>query len=741
MKLSNNAKSLEAAVIVALAEQNLPTEAAILELAALLRNIPNFKVSDEEFDFVIKKLHQLLRVDMGLGCKVTNENKPWLLNRKSSIDPFYWSRYKRSLLKEGWAPKVVGALDEVTDDILDLSGNPVSENGWPIRGLVMGDVQSGKTSNYTGLICKAADAGYRLIVLLTGTLESLRRQTQERLDSGFVGVDSSGIVNQTRLSKEIGVGLLDGRRRAGVFTSTLVDFQVSTVNQLGFRLDAFNEPVLLVVKKNPRILANLTAWLRGNNANSNGQIDLPLMLIDDEADNASINTSPDRVTTINAGIRNLLTIFPRSTYIGFTATPFANVFIHPDSRDEMLSDDLFPRDFVYSLDPPTNYFGAVKIFGDDSEVDCIRDIEDAITTFPPSHRANLEVEELPDTLLEAINAFLITNVIMDLREQGPKHRSMLINVSHFTAVQNQVKSLVSERLRRIQEDVQNYAAQSPDVALRIISISQLFKTFENEFSNCNFSWEQIQRKLNDSILPIDVRAVNRDTGSASLSYAEYANDGLRVIAVGGNSLARGLTLEGLCTSYFYRSTAMYDALLQMGRWFGYRSDYEDLVRIWMSPSTANWYSHITEASEELRRDIRYMQNSGLKPRDFGMKVRSHPNSLLITAKNKMRNAASITRVMSISEEGLETPRLLSNLSAIDNNYFQISTLVNKLDNDGVKKSELSTTPLWISVDKKYVVELLKGFQVHPLNVSFHPGDLAAFIESSSDKKLQLWDWS
>ncbi|MEN9996025.1 MAG: hypothetical protein RL462_801 [Pseudomonadota bacterium] len=739
MKLSNNAKSLEAAVIVALAEQNLPTEAAIFDLAVLLRNIPHFKVTDEEFDFVIKKLHQLLRVDMGLGSKVVNENKPWLLNRKSSIDPFYWTRYKRSLLKDGWSPKVVGALDEVTDDILDLSGNPVSETGWPIRGLVMGDVQSGKTSNYTGLICKAADAGYRLIVLLTGTLESLRRQTQERLDSGFVGLDSSGIVNQTRLSREIGVGLLDGRRAAGVFTSTLVDFKVSTVNQLGFRLDAFNEPVLLVVKKNPRILANLTAWLRSSNANSNGQIDLPLMLIDDEADNASINTAPDRITTINAGIRNLLTIFPRSTYIGFTATPFANVFIHPDSRDEMLNDDLFPRDFVYSLDPPSNYFGAVKIFGDDSVVDCIRSIEDAGTIFPPSHRATLEVDELPNTLLEAINAFLLTNAIMDLRGQGPKHRSMLINVSHFTAVQNQVKARVSERVRRIQEDVQNYAAQSTDVALRILTISQLLKTFESEFSNCEFSWEQIQRNLNNSILPIDVRAVNRDTGSASLSYAEYAKDGLRVIAVGGNSLARGLTLEGLCTSYFYRTTAMYDALLQMGRWFGYRSDYEDLVRIWMSPSTANWYSHITEASEELRRDIRYMQNSGLKPRDFGMKVRAHPDSLLITARNKMRHAASITRVMSISEEGLETPRLLSDESAINHNYIQISNLVNKLDSDGIKKSESSKNPLWISVDKQYVVDLLRGFQVHPLNVSFHPGDLATFIETSTDKKLQLWD--
>lgn len=311
MNFSDNAKRLETATIISLTETGMPTEEEILSLAGQLRNIGIYKVTDEEFDLVLRSLHQKLRIDMGIGARVVNDQTPWVQARKPSIDPFYWSRYQINLRKQGLPPKVVLSLDKVTDDILDLSGNPVTNNGWPRRGLVMGDVQSGKTSNYTGLICKAADAGYRLVILLTGTLESLRRQTQERLDAGFVGLDSSGIVSRNKMRREIGVGLIDGARAAGVFTSTLQDFRASTINQLGFRLEAFNEPVLLVVKKHKRILENLTEWLKNYNADGNGQIDLPMMLIDDEADNASVNTSPERITAINGAIRSLLKIFPR----------------------------------------------------------------------------------------------------------------------------------------------------------------------------------------------------------------------------------------------------------------------------------------------------------------------------------------------------------------------------------------------------------------------------------------------
>lgn len=381
--ISENASKLEIAVKVTLTNDGkIPSEDEILELAGQLRGIKRYAVSDDEFTDVIRRLHESLRIDMGIGSRVVDNHIPWLQANKAEIDTFYWARYQTELRKQNWPPKVVNALDRVTDDILDLMGNPAGEAGWPRRGLVMGDVQSGKTSNYTGLICKAADAGYKLIILLTGTLESLRRQTQERLDAGFVGLDSSGVVNRrNRHRREIGVGLIDGARAAGVFTSTVGDFKAATVNQLGFKLRDYKEPVLLVVKKNKRILENLTDWLITFNASHGGQINSPLLLIDDEADNASVNTNPDKATAINASIRNLLKVFPRSSYVGFTATPFANVFINPDTTDDMIGDDLFPRDFIYALAAPDNYVGSQLIFGDDSPLNCLRYIVDAERSF------------------------------------------------------------------------------------------------------------------------------------------------------------------------------------------------------------------------------------------------------------------------------------------------------------------------------------------------------------------------
>jgi hypothetical protein len=232
--------------------------------------------------------------------------------------------------------------------------------------------------------------------------------------------------------------------------------------------------------------------------------------------------------------------------------------------------------------------------------------------------------------------------------------------------------------------------------------------------------------------------VNRRTGAASLSYGEYEQHGLRVIAVGGNSLSRGLTLEGLCVSYFHRSTQMYDTLLQMGRWFGYRSGYEDLVRIWMPDEAVNWYAHIAEAAEELRGVIRRMQTSRLKPSDFGMRVRAHPDSLLITARNKMRHSSQITRVISISEEGLETARLLADPEVLAGNYRSAVKLVERLASCGGNEVA-GANPFWRAVDKQMVVELLRDFVSHPLNVSFHPQDLAEFVARSDDDLLAKWD--
>ena len=733
MVLSANARRLELGVITALTVDGIPTEGAIFDLASTLRVIPPYAVTDDEFEVVIKRLHEALTVDMGLGDCVYDEHNPWLRARKAAIEPFYWSRYQTDLLKQGWGPKVVNSLDKVTDEILDLMGDPSGRTGWPRRGLVMGDVQSGKTSNYTGLICKAADAGYKLVILLTGTLESLRRQTQERLDAGFVGLDSSGVVNnRKRHRKEIGVGLINGARSAGVFTSTVGDFRAATVNQLGFRLNDYREPVLLVVKKNKRILENLAEWLVNYNAGAGGNIDIPLLLIDDEADNASINTNPKKATAINAGIRGLLKVFPRSSYVGFTATPFANVFINPETTNDIEGDDLFPRDFIYTLDAPTNYVGASRIFGDSSDLNLLEVIDDAEEYFPRGQTSDSVVEGVPPSLKDAITCFFLVNTLMDIRIGMPKHRSMLVNVSHFTLIQNQVRDILDHEVRLMQGDIRNYASLPFNEAIRNRSIESLYNAFQRNFSNLGVTWQQVQGQLSASTMPIQTTAVNQKSGPASLDYTAYKEHGLRVIAVGGNSLARGLTLEGLCISYFYRTTQMYDALLQMGRWFGYRAGYEDLCKIWMTEETADWYAHISEATDELRNEVRRMQNSRLKPIDFGLRVRSHPESLLITARNKMRDSDEIVQIISITEESLESPRLMKDASIVSSNYKEAQNFIRAVTTSlGPTKIDDGAFPIWQSVPKELIVKFLKAFINHPLSIKLQTASLGKLRTSCS----------
>ena len=213
------------------------------------------------------------------------------------------------------------------------------------------------------------------------------------------------------------------------------------------------------MKKNKSILQNLEKWLADFNAGQDGKIAAPVLVIDDEADNASVNTrkEDEDPAEINRRIRSLLERFTHSSYVGFTATPFANVFIDPDTNDEMLENDLFPRDFIYALEPPSNYFGPQAIFGDEPRRDVIRSIEDADTIFPPRHKSILQVNALPESLLHAVRIFLLTTTLRDLRGEGPTHRSMLVNVSHYTNVQEQVVGLLHTWLSQMQQDVRNYS--------------------------------------------------------------------------------------------------------------------------------------------------------------------------------------------------------------------------------------------------------------------------------------------
>lgn len=676
-------ESLAAMAARALPMEPPPTEAQINDFLA--RMALAFQVPDGAIEEARRLIHArfAIRMDRGETLKADEDHVPWLDARRAEIDPFYWTRYREFLIANGWPPLVTATLDRATDELLDLLGNPVDLRGWKRRGLVMGDVQSGKTATYAALLCKAADAGYRMVILLTGMLENVRRQTQQRLDAAFIGFDSSDFLGSATLrqKRHIGVGLIDGRRDGVVFTSREHDFRKNAASALNISLNSLNEPVLVVTKKNRTVLARLANWLRARNADSRGRIDLPMLLIDDEADNASINTrqDPDETTAINKAIRDLLSLFERSSYIGFTATPFANIFIDPSSTDEMLGDDLFPRDFIHVLRSPDNYVGMDHLFGDHGVTNggsgrggnaTLRMIEDAGDWLLPGHRKDHVPGALPASLLRALRCFLLTCAIRDLRASrgepgrgGGIHRSMLVNVSRFTDVQNRIADALHLALEDTRGAVRLYGALGPvAAAARSAEIAALADVHAQEFPDLGVSWPEVLSILFEAIAPVRVQPVNQSTGARSLDYyGTTADAGLRVIAVGGNSLSRGLTLEGLSTSYFLRDARAYDTLLQMGRWFGYRDGYADLCRLWLTEEARGWYEHVTEATGELKREFARMRRRQASPREFGLRVRTHPDTLLITARNKMATGldVEVQRDISLMGRGIESSRLFS----------------------------------------------------------------------------------
>lgn len=725
--------------LMALPDDQPPTEEKIRDVVQRLADA--FGMDDAAREATVRQVmaRRLFTADKGFA--VAEKHTPWVNARRPEIDPFYWSRFKLMLQKQ-WSPSVITALDRSTDEILDLMGDPSLKETWKRRGLVVGDVQSGKTATYSALINKAADAGYRFIILLTGTIENLRRQTQERLDSGFVGFDSSELLKRNGKSLHVGVGLLDGRRRATVFTSTEADFVAAAVRHLGLSLDALREPAIVVIKKNTKVLGTLAGWIEDQHpARDKAGLDIPMLLIDDEADNASIDyRDSSDPAKVNAGIRRLLSLFRRTSYVGFTATPFANIFINPDSEHEMLGDDLFPRDYIYALESPSNYFGPRRIFtDDDGSTKHLREITDAGQAFPDKHKASHAVTTLPDSLIEAMCCFLAANAIRDLRGEGTSHRSMLVNVSHFTNVQDQVESLLRIELEKAQTAIRNFGALKPESALRDPWLQAIYTAWNREYSDCGFDWNTVQKELHKAVLPITTKAVNQRTGSRALDYKAYRETGLRVIAVGGNSLSRGLTLEGLTISYFRRNTKMYDTLLQMGRWFGYRPGYEDLCRVWLPQQSIDWYSHISEATDELRTELRRMHFRGRTPKDFGLAVRAHPDSLMVTARNKMRTAQEMTRIVSLSEQSFESVELPYHPEPLQENARSVEIFVNALVRKSGAPVNTTGSLLFRHAERKAVASLLRSFSVPPTEFRFQPGDIADLLDSLDPRVLSDWD--
>ena len=687
----------------------------------------NITISSEDEELIKRVIDSDLKIylpDSVVLMMDYEHDRDWYSYKKSEINPFFWKRYRSYLHKTGWTDAVLNKLEhDALDKIINLLGDPNSEEYFSRKGLVMGDVQSGKTSNYIGLMCKAADAGYKVIILLTGTIESLRRQTQIRVEEGFIGYDVDS-------RKWVGVGLEERGILPKSATSRTNDFVGIAGENTLVQLAGSKEPYIFITKKNATTLKRIRENIqRLNIIPPMERIDTSLLIIDDEADNASVNTSKadEDPSTINSEIRKLKDLFTRANYVGFTATPFANIFIDPDSQTDMLKDDLFPEDFIFGLSSPSNYFGAERMFVN-NPYNTVQLIDDYNDIFPVNHKNGWTGSTLFPSLYESINCFLLVNAIRDLREKTLKnsHRSMLVNMSRFINVHNQIHEIISERFRNIKNAVKYSKFKSSEELSNNDLVKSIYEAYMKHYSN-EYDWDTVYHALYDAIKDIEIIKTTSKEKKNVLDYEAHKEKGLRVIVVGGLTLSRGITLEGLCISYLYRTTQTFDVLMQMGRWFGYRQrpvNYEDLCKVWMLETTKDFFCEITDSIIELKSDLKTMVEVEKMPRDFGIRVRNESDELGITSSNKMRRVKKVIHSEDLYGRVLETPYLSSNENIIRSNY----ELLDKLLTRSVKITR-DNQQFIPNIPTNEILSFLKKFEIHEANriTYFEKESLTKFI--------------
>lgn len=720
------------------------------------------------------------------------------LNAARKKDWHYWRRY-RDYQESKLSDVVVDGLDESTSDILSLLEDPLRADPWDRRGLVVGHVQSGKTSNYTGLINKAADAGYKIIIVLAGLHNNLRSQTQIRLEEGFLGYETTQGGDP---GASIGVAAFGEDLKTNSATTRAENGDFSKAIAKHFNgISPEERPWVFVVKKQKTVLTELLKWIQKRVADTPHPLPymlpiqhplpdgkewrlvtkLPLLVIDDEADNASVDTgeqlfnddgTPDEEhspKTINSLIRRVLHSFSRKAYVGYTATPFANIYIHHKGATIAEGPDLFPKAFIINLAAPSNYVGPARMFGKltkEGRVGALPlsrrildhyDPEAEAGWMPPKHKkTHVPVhngqETIPQSLREAIHSFVLTCAVRELRGQGLEHSSMLIHVTRYVAVQDHVREQVEEAVRRMRQKITRGSDADELLAqMRKLWDKDFLPTRDKvaEFSTPEElpppmpSWSDVLAKLPDVLDDIVVRSIN-GTAKDALDYAT-PGAALKVIAVGGDKLARGLTLEGLCTSYFVRTTKMYDTLMQMGRWFGYRPGYLDLCRLYTSPDLVKWFGHIADASEELRDEFDFMAKAKLTPEQYGLKVMSH-EILTVTSPLKMRNA----QTLSLTYSGTRPQTILfhRNPAIQQANLDATDALVAALGAEFVeapkylRDGDTDSWPgarLWRDVDASHVLTFLAAYTTHPNATSAKAAVLSDFITKMLDiGKLKRW---
>lgn len=672
---------------------------------------------------------------------IADPNRPDWLQTLDRSTWHYWPALRQYLFTtKGWEASAVRSLDDSSDRIVRQLSAPWNDR-FDIRGLVLGFVQSGKTANFTAVAAKAADSGYRLIIVLSGIDKGLRKQTNVRLKRELVGYPDNrpGAVQMPPMGRQWHEFTRDDLEG---------DFHPGFANHAALQ---GSQPVLLVVKKNGPVLRRLLRWL--DEAPAEVRRTLPLLVIDDEADQASVDTRgtyqtdddpPDAdyepPSVINALIRDLLKRFERRAYVAYTATPFANILIPHDTADPSVGSDLYPKDFIVDLPKPQGYFGAEEIFGrmDAGSGERMGGV-DVIREVPDEDMSLLQRGQLPPSLETAVIDFVLGGAARAQRGQDDAPATMLIHTSQRIVLQTQLRQMISVRFADLRDEWRYQREHGIRLRLSARWETEFRPIIRAAHPNLDVAFTAVEPMIGPFFEAVQVREINSFTGEV-LDYEREPF--LKAIAVGGNRLSRGLTLEGLLVSYFIRPSATYDTLMQMGRWFGFRGGYEDLTRIWTTAELAGWFSDLAFVEHRLREDLDVYEAQGLTPHQVGMRIWQHP-TMQITSPLKRRFASSTTISQSYAlglEQTFKFPLRRPDDLAVqaEANRNAVRDFASRLGPPDLNLTD-AKGPVWTRVPAERILEFLQAYRVDEAVRSFSVPLACAYIERLNEvDELVRW---
>jgi hypothetical protein len=719
---------------------------------------------------------------------IAAEHQDWY-KPQLGVRDYYWSTYVRYLQQEGgWETPSLLSLDNHTRAIVECIADPESAASYASRGLVMGYVQSGKTANFMGVAARAADAGYRLIIVLAGTWNILRNQTQRRFDKELLGKEllRNDEAYTDRPPPDWAEFLEHGGDPAELgqytwqrLTRPDIDFRRlrSAIDNLEFEKRNPAAPIfdvsnlhslpvkLLVVKKHSGILHNLVKDLRLIRTKLT---DLPTVIIDDESDQAGLNTvDPNRVmpsgaerSKTNMRIVELLGLFPRGQYIGYTATPYANALIKPDDPE-----DLYPKDFILPLDRPQGYMGVSDFFDPTAAYEDLQKDDYTQSEIAHIRRVTNPVGADDEDLKAALRSYVLAGgmklyrLAIDSQRYKPeyvRHHTMLVH----TSPRKGEMTTIAARLKDLWDQC---AFNGPDGSADLKSL------WDNDYAKvCAAKDTDVQPGSYEELIPYLSEAIKRIekgpkiflvVNSDTVEAPDFSAAPVWKIVIGGNKLSRGYTIEGLTVSYYRRVAGTADTLMQMGRWFGFRPGYQDLVRVFLgvaegkrgSSDLVSLFKDVCRMEERFREDIRrYVRRPGaprITPSQIPALI-SVTGSLPPTARNKMFNAILANKNFGGQSSMLTLAPTES--TAVHKNIETMTALMGaaksfgslKLGGTSATGKTLETNAVVLEATNEHLISFLKSYRwlESDFRYPMRPADTDLQIEFLEKQKHDISSW-